>query len=152
MATYIYIYIYMQMNYLPAGGTGRDRSGAGEIEVSPITLYTKQSSTHKCCFIRHYMQYEMKQFLNTVGFLQKYSDIKTPALGFRLKLSQVKLVDFFIYLSWPLTTIKLDYWTASILYSQYSISQKWVDLTHFCKYFIITFHVTKLKKLHFATI
>ncbi len=34
--------------------------GAGELEVSPVTLYTKQSSAHKRCFIRHYMQDEMK--------------------------------------------------------------------------------------------
>ncbi len=41
----------MQINSLPAGGA----VGAGELEVSPVTLYTKQSSTHK-----HYMQDEMK--------------------------------------------------------------------------------------------
>ncbi len=33
----------------------------------------------------------------------------------------------------------------------YSISQKWVHPSHFCKYFIISFHVTTLKKWHFAT-
>ncbi len=33
----------------------------------------------------------------------------------------------------------------------YSISQKWVLPSHFCKYFIIFFHVTTLKKWHFAT-
>ncbi len=48
--------IYMQINSLPAGGT----VGAGEIKVFPVTLYTKQSSTHKHCFIRHYMQDELK--------------------------------------------------------------------------------------------
>ncbi len=42
-------------------------------EVSPVTLYTKQSSAHKHCFNRPD---------ETVGFHQKYSDIKTPALGF----------------------------------------------------------------------
>ncbi len=46
----------MQMNYLPAGGG----VGAGELEVSPVTLYTKQSSAHKHCFIKHYMHDEMK--------------------------------------------------------------------------------------------
>ncbi len=46
----------MQMNYLSAGGA----VGAGELEVSPVTLYTKQSSAHKRCFIRHYMQDEIK--------------------------------------------------------------------------------------------
>ncbi len=34
----------------------------------------------------------------------------------------------------------------------YSISQKWVHPSHFCKYLIISFHVTTLKKWHFATI
>ncbi len=33
----------------------------------------------------------------------------------------------------------------------HSISQKWVHPSHFCKYFIISSHVTKLKKWHFAT-
>ncbi len=44
----------MQINSLPAGGA------VGESEVSRVTLYTKQSSAHKRCFIRHYMQDEMK--------------------------------------------------------------------------------------------
>ncbi len=46
----------MQINYLPAGGA----VVVVESEVSPVTLYTKQSSAHKRCFIRHYMQDEMK--------------------------------------------------------------------------------------------
>ncbi len=46
----------MQINYLPAGGA----AGVGELEVSPVTLYTKQGSAHKCCFIRYYKQGEMK--------------------------------------------------------------------------------------------
>ncbi len=41
----------MQINYLPAGGA----VVVLEIEVSLVTLYTKQSSAHKRCFIRHYM-------------------------------------------------------------------------------------------------
>ncbi len=41
--------IFMQIHSLPV-----------EIKVSPVTLYTKQSSAHKRCFIRHYMQGEMK--------------------------------------------------------------------------------------------
>ncbi len=46
----------MQMNSLPAGGA----VGGVEIEVSPVTLYTKQRSSHKRCFTRHYMRDEMK--------------------------------------------------------------------------------------------
>ncbi len=46
----------MQINYLPAGGT----VGVVEIAVSPVTLYTKQRSVLKRCFIRHYMRDEMK--------------------------------------------------------------------------------------------
>ncbi len=46
----------MQINSLPAGGA----VVVVEIEVSPVTLYTNQSSAHKHCFIRHYMQDEMK--------------------------------------------------------------------------------------------
>ncbi len=48
--------IYMQIHSQPAGGT----VGVVESKVSPVTLYTEQSSAHKCCFIRHYMQDEMK--------------------------------------------------------------------------------------------
>ncbi len=51
----------MQINYLPAG----DAVVMVEIEVSPVTLYTKQSSAHKRCFIRHYLQDEMKMTSKT---------------------------------------------------------------------------------------
>ncbi len=68
--------IYMQSNSLPAGST----VVVLEIKVSPVTLYTNQSSAHKLCFIRHYMQDEnendIQYFLKTFGFHQKYSDIK----------------------------------------------------------------------------
>ncbi len=63
----------MQIIYPPAGGA----VGAAEFEVSRVTLYTKQSTGHKHCFIRHYMQDEMK--MTSKFFHQKYSDIKTPA-------------------------------------------------------------------------
>ncbi len=33
----------------------------------------------------------------------------------------------------------------------YSISQKWVHPSYFCKYLIISFHMTRLNKLHFST-
>ncbi len=46
----------MQINYLPAGGA----VGAGELEVSTVMPFTKKNSAHKRCFIRHYMQDEMK--------------------------------------------------------------------------------------------
>ncbi len=46
---------YMEIN-LPAGGT----VVVVESEVSPVTLYTNQSSAHKRCFFRHYMQVEKK--------------------------------------------------------------------------------------------
>ncbi len=48
--------LFMQIQYLPAGGAVE----VVEIEVSPVTLYTKQSSAHKHCFIRHYMQDKIK--------------------------------------------------------------------------------------------
>ncbi len=57
------------MYFLPAGGV----VGEVEIKVSPITLYTKKISAHKSCDIQH--------VLKTVGFHQKYSDIKTPIPG-----------------------------------------------------------------------
>ncbi len=76
----------MQMNYLPAGGA----VGAGELEVSTVTLYTKQRSAHKRCFIRHYMQDEMKItsniFWKNVDFLQKSEILqwyKKNRMGFR---------------------------------------------------------------------
>ncbi len=36
------------------------------------------------------------------------------------------------------------------IYIYIYISQKWVHPSHFCKYFIISFQVTTLKKWHFA--
>ncbi len=55
----------MQINSLPVVGR--------EIEVSPVTLYTKHCSAHKRCFIRHYMQDEIENdiqhFLKTVGLV-----------------------------------------------------------------------------------
>ncbi len=44
--------IYLEINFQ----TGKP--------VSPVTLYTKQSSAHKRCFIRHYMQDEIKMASN----------------------------------------------------------------------------------------
>ncbi len=64
----------MQMNYLPAGGAVE----AGELEVSPVTLYTKQSSAHKRCFIRHYMQDEMKMTSNF--FLKQLVSIRNTVI------------------------------------------------------------------------
>ncbi len=49
---------------------------------------------------------------------------------------------------------KLTFWTIKPKKTKtyiYSISHKWVHPSHFCKYFIISFHVTTLKKWHFAT-
>ncbi len=71
----------MQINSLPAGGA----VVAGEREVSTVTLYTKQNPAHKHCFIRHYDINDIQHFLKTVCFHQKYSDIKTPALGLIMK-------------------------------------------------------------------
>ncbi len=70
--------LYMQIHSLPAGGDCR--------EVSPVTLYTKQRSAHKCCFIRHYMQDDMKMtskiFWRQSDSFRKTRDIKTPTPGF----------------------------------------------------------------------
>ncbi len=52
--------IYLQINYLPAG------DAVVASEVSMVTLYTKQSSAHKHCFIRHYMQDEIKMTENSL--------------------------------------------------------------------------------------
>ncbi len=62
----------MQINYLPAGGA----VGEVEIEVSPVTLYTKQRSSHKRCFIRHYMQNYMKMTSNIFWRLLFPSEIQ----------------------------------------------------------------------------
>ncbi len=49
----------MQIHSLPVGGTV-----GVEIVVSPVTLYKKQRSADKRCFIRHYTQDEMKMTSN----------------------------------------------------------------------------------------
>ncbi len=64
------------MNSLPAGGT----VGVGEIKVSPVTLYTKQGSDHKCCFIIHYMPDEMKMTSNM--FWRQSVSFRNTAPGF----------------------------------------------------------------------
>ncbi len=71
----------MQINSLPAGGA----VGAGELEVSPVTLYTKQLRSQTLLYQTLHARLnenDIQNFLKTVGFHQKYSDIKTPALGF----------------------------------------------------------------------
>ncbi len=72
----------MQINSLPAGGA----VGAGELGVSPVTLYTKQSYAHKRCFTRHHIQDEMK--MTSIIFWKQSvpSEIqwyKNTPLGFR---------------------------------------------------------------------
>ncbi len=65
---YGWIYLYYSPTHLhylwPHIYIYRGAVGAGELEVSPVTLYTKQSSAHKCCFIRDDMQDEMKMTSN----------------------------------------------------------------------------------------
>ncbi len=66
--------LYMLINYLPAGGA----VGVGEIEVSPVT--------HKCCFIRHYRQDEMKMtptFSEDSRFPSEIQWYKNTSTGFR---------------------------------------------------------------------
>ncbi len=68
----------MQINSLPAEGA----VGAGELEVSPVTLYTKHKTLLYQTLHARWNENDIQYFLKTVGFHQKYSDIKTPALGF----------------------------------------------------------------------
>ena len=65
---------------------------------------------------------------------------------------------------WPTSTWKLITFTGTVLSNwlrhvddtwfkgSYSISQKWVHPSHFCKYFIVSFHWTTLKTWHFDKI
>ncbi len=73
--------IYIQINYLLAGGA----VGAGELDVSPVTLYTKKSSTHKRCFIRHTSKIKWKwhpTFSEDSHFSSEIQWYKTPAMCF----------------------------------------------------------------------
>ncbi len=66
-----------------------------ESEVSPVKLYTKQRSAHKRCFIRQderLNENDMQHFLKTIGFHQKYSDVKTPAQVSILKHAELNQV------------------------------------------------------------
>ncbi len=98
----------MQINSLPAGGA----DGAGEIEVSPVRLYTKQRSAHKRCFIRHYMQDEMKMtsiifwrqsvsFRNTEIHLHQVSILNLAVLMF-IQRSQSLLENLFVAVSFDI--------------------------------------------------
>ncbi len=71
--------IYMQINSLPAGGA----VVVGEIEVSPGNTVHKaelrsQTLLYQTLHAR-WNENDIQNFLKTVGFHQKYSDIKTPA-------------------------------------------------------------------------
>ncbi len=70
--------IYMKINSLPAWGA----VGAGEIEVSAATLYTKKSSAHKRCFIRHYMKMTPK-FSEDSRFPSEIQSYKNTSNMFR---------------------------------------------------------------------
>ncbi len=66
----------MQMYSLPVGGA----VVVGEVEVSPVTLYTKQHFAHKHCFIRHYIQDETNIF-EDCQFPSEIQWYKTPTPG-----------------------------------------------------------------------
>ncbi len=64
----------MQINSLPAEGAVVEVESA----VSPVKLYTKQSYTHKRCFIRQdeiWNEKDIQKILKTVGFHQKHCDL-----------------------------------------------------------------------------
>ncbi len=79
----------MQFNSLLAGGA----VVVGEIEVSPVTLYTaicSQTLLYQTLYIR-WNENDINNFLKTDGFYQKYSDIKTAQVSIlkRAVLNQV---------------------------------------------------------------
>ena len=56
-----------------------------------------------------------------------------------------------LYSSWHTQTGASGTFYRTPYKGTYCISQKWVHPSHFCKYLSIYFHVTTLKKWHFAT-
>ncbi len=71
------IYI-MQINSLPAGGG----VVVIESEVSPVTLHKTELRSQTLLYQTLHARWnenDIQHFLQTVGFHQKYSDIKTPA-------------------------------------------------------------------------
>ncbi len=59
--------IYMQINYLPAGGA----IGAGELEVSPVTLYTNRAPLTNAALSdinARWNENDIQNFLKTAGF------------------------------------------------------------------------------------
>ncbi len=70
--------IYMKIHSLPAGG-----AVGVEIEVSPVTAVHKTELCSQTLLYQklhaRWNENEIQNFLKIVGFLQKYSDIKTLA-------------------------------------------------------------------------
>ncbi len=85
---YSWIYLYHSLTdlhyllrhiYANEFSASRRRCWSGrESEVSLVTLYTKQSSAHKRCFIRHYMQDEMKITFSFLMFAYKTTTGTAP--------------------------------------------------------------------------
>ncbi len=77
----------MQINYLPAGGT----VVAGELEVSPVTQNRAPVTNAALSDIICKRKWKWHNiFWKQLGFHQKYSDIKTPALGFDFETSRAQ--------------------------------------------------------------
>ncbi len=69
----------MQINSLPAGGAvgAGERGFPGNVHKAALLSQTLYQTLHA-----RLNENDIQNFLKTVGFLQKYSDIKTPAPGF----------------------------------------------------------------------
>ncbi len=83
--------IYMQIHSLPAGGAVE----VVEIELSLATAVHKAALRSQTVLYQtlhaRWNENDIQNFLKTVGFLQKYSDMKTPAPGFDFETCSARL-------------------------------------------------------------
>ncbi len=74
-------HIYIQINSLPAEGTAGARARGFPGNAIHKTELRSQTLLYQTLYARRNKN-DIQNFLKTVGFHQKYSDIKTSALGF----------------------------------------------------------------------
>ncbi len=90
-ALYLWRHIYMQIHSLPAGGAVE----VVEIELSLATAVHKAALRSQTVLYQtlhaRWNENDIQNFLKTVGFLQKYSDMKTPAPGFDFETCSARL-------------------------------------------------------------
>ncbi len=91
----LFVAAYMQIHSLPAGGAFRARRNSGfpGNAVHKLAL-SSQTLLYQTLHAR-WNENDIHNFMKTVGFLQKCSDIKTPALCFDFETCSARIFKAF---------------------------------------------------------